>query len=312
MEEKLIERLLQLDGQELAARRHFMLRGVCDDYTVFTPGRNKLTSSVLKEDVFLPADKNMELEKLPRYIRIPEHSHDFVECAYVVCGVIIHKVNGFVHEQHEGCLSVIPPGAIHELQAEDDDTLCLTVKVRSKVFLSLLNPEIPEFSTPKAYFCGKDEFVRRVLLFLWEQQDRGALYCDEIMQALLDALLSYLLQNFRDESQLLTVSQGADPKMDRIARFVIENYRTVTLRSLAAEFHYNESYLSSMIRRQTGASFTEALREFRLFRARELLLTTGMGLNEICDEIGYHDTSRFIKDFKKRFGTTPGKFRRGM
>lgn len=37
---------------------------------------------------------------------------------------------------------------------------------------------------------------------------------------------------------------------------------------------------------------------------------TNMTLDEICDEIGYKDVPRFIKNFKEKYEMTPGKFRK--
>ncbi|MBQ2666992.1 MAG: helix-turn-helix domain-containing protein, partial [Clostridia bacterium] len=49
---------------------------------------------------------------------------------------------------------------------------------------------------------------------------------------------------------------------------------------------------------------------FKLDRAQKLLQTTDMKLDDICDAIGYSDTTQFIRDFKKKYEITPAKYRK--
>ena len=307
--EDLVRSLLELNKAEQQAYKHFLDTGALADYTLLTPAGQRYPSKELLTKDHFPEGKQIVLEKVLRYVQIPEHSHEFMECSYVVCGQVEHLVSGFSHRQAPGTFSVIPPGTAHELLAEPN-ALCFTVKIRNEVFASLRSPDIPAFSVPIAFFCREDAFVRHFLLSMWEQQERNAVYADEMIGTLLDGLLMYLLQNFQDEKAYLGINSLTDSKMAQIAVYMFENYRTVTLHSLAKEFHFNESYLSHLIRRETGITFTEALRAFRLARARELLLATSNRLDDICEEIGYHDSTQFIKHFKARYGVTPARFRR--
>ena len=52
------------------------------------------------------------------------------------------------------------------------------------------------------------------------------------------------------------------------------------------------------------------MREFKLNRAQKLLQTTNLKLDDICESIGYSDTTQFIRDFKKQYGITPAKYRK--
>ena len=49
------------------------------------------------------------------------------------------------------------------------------------------------------------------------------------------------------------------------------------------------------------------LRNKRLDHARYLLQTTKMNTDEVCMECGFENRSHFIRVFKEKFGTTPGK-----
>ena len=43
-------------------------------------------------------------------------------------------------------------------------------------------------------------------------------------------------------------------------------------------------------------------------KAKELLKTTRLSLNEISEAVGFHDYFYFIKKFKLEVGITPGKY----
>ena len=43
-------------------------------------------------------------------------------------------------------------------------------------------------------------------------------------------------------------------------------------------------------------------------KAKELLKTTKMSLNEVSGAVGFHDYFYFIKKLRREVGVTPGKF----
>lgn len=57
-----------------------------------------------------------------------------------------------------------------------------------------------------------------------------------------------------------------------------------------------------------GSTYTEQLRKERLKRAQELLWENRFSMAEIAYQLGYSDTSHFIREFSRQFGITPGKF----
>ena len=125
------------------------------------------------------------------------------------------------------------------------------------------------------------------------------------------ALMAYLMQNYRDSIRPLDMGNTLDYQMVQIHNYIFENFQTVTLRSLAKVFHYNEVYLSHLIRKSNGKTFTENLRTFRLARAEQLLRAMpNAKLSHVCEEVGYHDTVQCIRDFKAQYGTTPARYKR--
>jgi len=51
------------------------------------------------------------------------------------------------------------------------------------------------------------------------------------------------------------------------------------------------------------------LRDLRMKHAEHLLRTTFLSVKEVAFVSGMNDVSSFVRDFKRRYGATPGTFR---
>ena len=151
-----------------------------------------------------------------------------------------------------------------------------------------------------------------MLLFLYEQQSLAMPYQKELMESTVASLITYILQRYMDTMQPLYSIALRDQQILDMVNYMYNHYRTVTLHDLAAEFHYNESYLSRMFQEHTGRSFSETVKDFKLRKAAELLKTKDWKLDQSCEEIGYKDTRQFIRSFKDTYGITPDRFRKSV
>lgn len=267
--------------------------------------------SGLRAQDFIRADRNIEMEKLFRYVHIPAHRHDFVELVFVFSGTCTHTVEGQSFQQGAGSFTIVNSFTSHELVAAPD-CLCLTTKVRMDTFREFHIPNLPLLAVPVCFDCGDDAFMRDMLLTIYEQQTNEACYHDEIVSLLLQSVLIYCMQNFRDTVKFLYAGTRLEGRMLEIMNYMFENYQNVTLRGLAHHFGYSEPYLCKLFREEVGSTFTQILRDFKLKQAKKLLQTTDKKLNAICDTIGYSDTTQFIRDFKQQYGNTPAKYRKAF
>lgn len=96
----------------------------------------------------------------------------------------------------------------------------------------------------------------------------------------------------------------------RLIKYINENFTTdISSQTLAEELSLNACYIGQLLKKETGTTLPQYLNELRINHAKELLLTTGMGINEIGEACGYQDYFYFIKKFKKSTGKTPSAFR---
>lgn len=81
------------------------------------------------------------------------------------------------------------------------------------------------------------------------------------------------------------------------------------LSHLAEQVYLSTNYLSNIFTKHTGCSLNKYIKEVRLEKAQELLLSTNMKIADIGRSVGYDNTSYFIKKFQERYGMTPEKYR---
>lgn len=327
--ENTLRELRELEPLELAGRRQFERTGQIPDFFSLTAGgaanAAAYADSGLSEALFMPEDVNVELEHLLRYVDIIPHRHDFFELVCVLEGSCRHTVADKRSDLVAGDITIVPPGLAHHLRGEPD-CVCLTIKVRTSTFdrafsallqeQSLLsvyftqNLYAPQSRTALTFHCGPDRFLSEHLLYMYRQQQERRAYCGNIIEGLMAVLFSHLLQNHQDSLEFSQSMTQFDQRMGAVISYLGSHYHTATLAETARIFHMNPSYLSASLRRATGQTFSQLVRSYRLHRAAQLLIHSGMKLEEICEQIGYQDTTQFIRYFKAAYGVTPHVYRK--
>lgn len=83
----------------------------------------------------------------------------------------------------------------------------------------------------------------------------------------------------------------------------------MSLGEMADVAHLSLYHFSRTFRRVTGIPPGEFMAALRLERAKRLLLTTDLGVGEVCFEVGYNSPGTFTTRFTQLVGLTPGKLR---
>jgi len=79
---------------------------------------------------------------------------------------------------------------------------------------------------------------------------------------------------------------------------------------LAKEVGFNEAYLSTLFKKETGETIMDMIIRLRMNKARTLLLEPGIKIYEVSEAIGYTDANYFAKLFKKIEGIHPQEYRK--
>ncbi len=100
------------------------------------------------------------------------------------------------------------------------------------------------------------------------------------------------------------------PQLAEVFQFIEANYhRSINLCDVAEAVGYSPSYLTNLVRQQTGHSLYRWIVERRMAEAISLLRKTDMAINQIATAIGYKDACHFSRHFRQVHGTSPQAWR---
>ena len=143
---------------------------------------------------------------------------------------------------------------------------------------------------------------------LAEELATDSLGCDAAAQA----LLKLLLVDVARLAQLRFAHQSPPtrPILLSVFRYIEQRFRApIGLADVAKAVARSPSYLTDLVRRETGRTVQQWIIHRRMAEARVLLLRSGARVKDIGSMIGYDDTGYFIRQFRRANGLTPHRWR---
>ena len=137
-----------------------------------------------------------------------------------------------------------------------------------------------------------------------------------ILQILNSSSIKSLEIIFEDMIDFYTASQNEliyNCKNNLVKTMLIYVYnncdKKISLQLLATNFHLSKSYVSNLISKHANTSLPLILLNFRMEKAKNLLIDSNLPINEISKSSGFDSTSYFCCQFKNIFKMTPKQFR---
>jgi YesN/AraC family two-component response regulator len=156
---------------------------------------------------------------------------------------------------------------------------------------------------------GNDAEMIENIFFMLIEQSRGDNYSGRIMDNLASVFFALLARKYGKNP----ASHGQmDNHTDRhweIISYINSNYKTVTLSRLAEHFYVSAAYCSRLIKSLAGKNFSALVRDVRNRHARSLLVSSTIKIYDISYLLGYENQETFIRNFKKDYGVSPGRYR---
>ena len=127
--------------------------------------------------------------------------------------------------------------------------------------------------------------------------------CAELRDALDAFIASVAAQGFN----------RTNPSVHKALEYIANHYtEALTLAEVAAAAGLSTYRIAHLVKESTGRSVMEHVRVLRVTRTRELLEKSTLKGSEIATQLGYHDQSHLIREFRAVTGTTPEQYRRRM
>ena len=256
-----------------------------------------------------------------------EHILPNTHLLYCVSGKCIVRVQAEEIELREGDTCIIASDIPHSYYNTTENALVLHVALTAAFVGNVLLPRLPQEhlragffrsivfqeSTSIPYLYVAASKVTEMTYFLtsafYNHLYRPAM-CEEIVNSFLMLFFSYLLQAVNSHPELVdTPELPPEQTLQQIKAYIAANCRTVSLRQLAEQFHFNESYLSQYLKKNTGQTFTLLLQSARISTAEKLLINTNQSVVDIAAKVGYQNMSYFYKLFNEVNQCSPAEYR---
>jgi two-component system response regulator YesN len=135
---------------------------------------------------------------------------------------------------------------------------------------------------------------------------------DRIMSAKTRNELSEVCDFIADNLDCQETQNESDNLTIKRAKSMIGEFYNVgiTLDEIASRLNITPEYLGTQFHKETGVTFSAYIKNFRIQKAKELLIGTSLKLYEIADRVGYSDPKYFSKVFKDTTGQLPADYRK--
>lgn len=134
---------------------------------------------------------------------------------------------------------------------------------------------------------------------------------DRIMSAITRDELSQVLNELYDRLFEEDDLKSDNYLIQRTKNMVHEFYaQGITLEEIAIQLKITPEYLSTQFRMQCQVNFSTYIKEYRVQKAKELLLGSRLKLYEVAQAVGYSDARYFGQVFKAVTGESPNEYRK--
>jgi len=290
------------------------------------PDLDNLQTKVPKiKNNFFFENKDIYISKHSRYAAYPEHSHQFLELNYIVKGECRQLINGVPYLLKEGDILLMDTGSEHSIEALGKEDLLLNILFNNKsisidwlknmnhndsILYKILLTNNQQGSNGTNYILYRNEqneHIQQIINSMLNEYFFPKVFSSKIISSYLPILLYELArslpyeynENFSEKDPFYEVLQLIDTE-----------FETITLNEASKILNFNKNYLSNMVKKRSGQTFTELLNEKKLLKANLLIESTEIPINTIFSEVGFSNKTYFYKCYKDKFQRLPSDVRK--
>lgn len=253
--------------------------------------------------------------------KIPPVLADMFLFIVVEEGMAHYILNYKEYNVRKGDMLLFSPSMLVSLTGCTDDFRCMNLMCERSLFEHMLSSN-PAFQTYSYYFCRTDtpvvqlkQEIQTAILKCMEQIRLAIItrntYQKEIIQSLVYTCMLLVLEVIEERVSSLPVSLGRTERLfhDFMALVVAHYKREHYINFYASRLSVTTTYLSRIIRRQTGKTAAYFLGGMLYAEACRLLTRTDYTAQQIAEVLNFSDQSAFGKFFKSKAGVSPHIFR---
>ena len=317
MKEQLLEKLRPITEEErmILEERKEIQKDIYTATDEFTIDSRKM----------LEKGRLIDIRTHTRFIPFPQHRHNFIEVLYMCEGHTFHKIDGITEiELKAGELLFLNQLSYQEIAEAGEHDIGINFLIQPQFFDQVLpmlekGNELAEFVLQGLrkkgdgpnylhYRVAEVTPIQNLIENLvWNLLNRPVNHRQ--MNQMTMAILFMQLSNHTDKLALYHSDADQDAFAFKVMKYVEEEYKTATLEELAEEMNVAISTMSKIVKKSTGVTFKELLKQQRLLRATNLLEHTKLPITDIIEMVGYDNTSYFHRIFKEAYQMSPKQYR---
>lgn len=227
---------------------------------------------------------------------------------YVLSGKGTFKANQRTYQLHEGQGFLIEPNNQTVYASDINDPwvyvwVAFGGRQAEKITKSIgLYQDSPIFSCSKENGKKLDEYISEMLkknnFTLSDIYYRWGLFF-EFISVLADARKNFMPK--------VEVNTYVSHMMNYIHSHIEEN---ISVQDVADYVNLTRSYATTIFTKQTGMSPKDYIQNCKLTKARHMLESSSLTIAGVAYSCGYAKSESFVKAFSKRYGISPGEYRK--
>ena len=227
----------------------------------------------------------------------------FNKIYYIVEGECVINIEGITHIAKPGQLFLLPINSIQTLYTTENNYV---KKYWFHCILPCQDKDLTELIKLPYYINVKNmAYIERLLKRITKKGETMDLATKFEQKADIIKLLSYYLR----VSEIKTIMVYNDYRMDLVISYINENYTSaLTLDELSNLLHFHPNYFVRFFKNATGIPPMEYVNNFRIDKAKHMLLDETATIQEVSSSVGFKNTHYFSRFFKKKTRLTPTEY----
>lgn len=260
-----------------------------------------------------------------RFVDFPEHRHNYVEIMYVVQGSITHYIEGKELVLKKGDVLMLNQHVTHAIKKAEYEDIGINFIALPEFFeipLTMLQKKnvIADFvigamrqKNPVSHYLlfrlKEDPQIENLMENMIESMLHVHQNEDIVNQYSMGLVFLYLMNHLENLSHNSSIDYK-ETIVQAVLEYINSDCKNANLTKIAEDTHQSMTVLSKLIKQKTGYKFQELLQRRRFQKAIYLLMETELTVEDIAFEVGYENQSYFYRQFQKRYGMTPAKYRK--
>lgn len=291
------------------------------------------------------------ISDVKRAFQIPVHWHDELEIIYVKHGKLHVTISGENYIGNPKEAFVVSPGSLHFMGSptgdvdyytflfpveyisfQTDDIMEKTILSPLKHGRAMIKPQINDMAED---ICERLIEINTNISYLKKKTSESTeerknrenhkynksddIAVSNINEANINAqfetkmtLIKFIQKMWQKGLILENAANGTNTTEKEMITYIRQNYtREISLQEFGMQFHLSEKYISRYFKEHFHITLSQYINHLRLEHARQLLQESTVPVTEVALQSGYQNVSYFIRCFKKMYGVSPLKYRKG-